>query len=345
MSENVITKNKAKKDTTKLINLMVEKSQESLLLAIELYNKPTITLNIEGFVIFACNAWELLLKAHLLNIGESIYYKKSFNKNRTLALDALIKKVMTNQKDNVRLNLEIISGIRNSAVHLIIPEYSLLLNDLFLSCIRNYVDKLYKFFSININDKIKTDFLTLHIPYKKKVDIMGKYGKEVYQKYYDTSTFITKTLATKGASNGIVPEELAMSYQITFKKVNNLDEADLKVYNSKQLDSIPTITIEKAVDSRVTHPHSTKKVISLINEQMERDGISFNPYTKSGNTKFTSDTFSLFCKKKDIKNNSEYAYLHVVGNNKNYTYSTKLVQYIINSITDDPDIFVKLKKA
>ena len=123
---------------------MINKSQDSFLLAIELYNKPTITLNVEGFVIFICNAWELMLKAFLLKNGDSIYYKKSKSVNRTLALDALIKKVMTNNKDNVRINLEIINGIRNSAIHLIIPEYSLMFNELFLSCVKimlnDYID-------------------------------------------------------------------------------------------------------------------------------------------------------------------------------------------------------------
>ena len=32
-----------------LINLMLEKSQESFLLAIEVYNKPTIKFRVEGF--------------------------------------------------------------------------------------------------------------------------------------------------------------------------------------------------------------------------------------------------------------------------------------------------------
>ena len=47
-----------------------------------------------------------MLKAFLLKNGDSIYYKKSKSVNRTLSLDALIKNVMTNNKDNVRINLE-----------------------------------------------------------------------------------------------------------------------------------------------------------------------------------------------------------------------------------------------
>ena len=38
------------KENQKLINLMINKSQDSFLLAIELYNKPTITLNVEDLL-------------------------------------------------------------------------------------------------------------------------------------------------------------------------------------------------------------------------------------------------------------------------------------------------------
>lgn len=44
---------------------LIEKSQEAFLLAIELYNRPTIRYHAEGCCFFLCNAWELMLKAHI----------------------------------------------------------------------------------------------------------------------------------------------------------------------------------------------------------------------------------------------------------------------------------------
>ena len=43
-----------------LINNMLDKSEEAFLMAIEIYNKPTIKYRLEGFAFFICNAWELL---------------------------------------------------------------------------------------------------------------------------------------------------------------------------------------------------------------------------------------------------------------------------------------------
>jgi hypothetical protein len=59
-----------------LYNKLIEKSKEAFLVAIELYNKPSIKYRVEGFSIYVCNAWELMLKAHMINtLGHtSIYY-------------------------------------------------------------------------------------------------------------------------------------------------------------------------------------------------------------------------------------------------------------------------------
>lgn len=45
------------------IEVLLKKSEEAYLMAIEIINKPTINYRTEGFCFFMCNAWELLLKA------------------------------------------------------------------------------------------------------------------------------------------------------------------------------------------------------------------------------------------------------------------------------------------
>lgn len=69
---------------------LVDKSIEAFIMGIEIYNKPTIKYRIEGFSFFVCNAWELMLKAELLNRGENIYFKDM--PDRTLSLSDVIKK-------------------------------------------------------------------------------------------------------------------------------------------------------------------------------------------------------------------------------------------------------------
>ncbi len=51
---------------------LTNKSIEAFLLAIEIFNKPTIQYRVEGFGFFICNAWELMLKAYLIKIKGEI---------------------------------------------------------------------------------------------------------------------------------------------------------------------------------------------------------------------------------------------------------------------------------
>lgn len=145
------------------VNRLIDKSIESFLMAIEVYNKPTIHYRIEGFSMFICNAWELLLKAHMMNTqGErSIYYKD--NPNRTLSLENCIEKVFTNRKAPLRLNLEKIIELRNTSTHFITEEYEMVYVPLFQSCVFNYTEKLHDFFGIEANKYVPQNFLTLTV--------------------------------------------------------------------------------------------------------------------------------------------------------------------------------------
>ena len=98
----------------KHFEFLKKKSIDSFLLSIEVFNKPTIDYRLEGCVFFLCNAWELMLKAKLLKDGKSIYIPKS---SRTLSLSDCANKLMTNKKDPIRINLEIIVALRNTATH------------------------------------------------------------------------------------------------------------------------------------------------------------------------------------------------------------------------------------
>ena len=63
-----------------------------------------------------------------------------------------IKKVMTNGKEPVRLNLESIDELRNTGTHLVVEEYEITYGPIFQVNIHNYDDKLRDWHSIEICD-------------------------------------------------------------------------------------------------------------------------------------------------------------------------------------------------
>ena len=54
---------------------LIDKAKEAFMMAIEVYNKPSIRYRVEGFSFFVCNAWELMLKAHMMKCFKKGVYE------------------------------------------------------------------------------------------------------------------------------------------------------------------------------------------------------------------------------------------------------------------------------
>lgn len=163
---------------------LIDKSKEAFMMAIEVYNKPSIKYRVEGFSFFICNAWELMLKAHMINTmgNDSIYYKD--NPNRTITLENCMKKVFTNDKDPLRRNLEKIVELRNTGTHFIMEEYEMVYIPLFQAAVFNFIKKIQDFHNVDMTEIIPQNFLTLTVSYNVlNVDeIRAKYPTEIAEK-------------------------------------------------------------------------------------------------------------------------------------------------------------------
>lgn len=110
------------------------KAEESLLAAIELYNKPDFRYREEAFAILALNAWELLLKAKFLaenaNLTKCLYrYEKRQTTRGTLSKKRYLSK---NRSGNVRtIGLrQVISDLENAKGVRISPSVKMNLDGL-----------------------------------------------------------------------------------------------------------------------------------------------------------------------------------------------------------------------
>lgn len=59
-----------------MIRQLLLKAKDSVLLAVEYYNKPAITFKSEGFITMMCIAWTSLFHAYFFKAGIKPYYKK-----------------------------------------------------------------------------------------------------------------------------------------------------------------------------------------------------------------------------------------------------------------------------
>ena len=119
-----------------------------MILALELYNRPSLENRLDAFVLLFCTAWEQLLKAVLIERdGEDSIFEDQEIKGRqkeTISLRKALEK-MYEGKDAKRRNLERIKYYRDKATHLLMPELQLLISRVFQSGVLNYAEEFELF--------------------------------------------------------------------------------------------------------------------------------------------------------------------------------------------------------
>ncbi|MDD6157693.1 MAG: DUF3644 domain-containing protein [Lachnospiraceae bacterium] len=310
---------------------LIEKSQEAFVMAIEIYNKPTIKYRVEGFSFFICNAWELMLKAYLISkYGEdSIYYKD--NPNRTITLENCLQKIFTNEKTPLRRNLLKIIELRNTSTHFITEEYEMVYIPLFQACILNFVEKMQEFHGVDMTEIVPQNFLTLAVSMKALDEsiIRAKYPEEIASKIIDTNNQLEPMIAENNQSFAIKVEHL---HFITKEK----SKATSFVHIDKEAETGVKI-IKELKDPNNTHKFTMKNAIKEINRRLQSEGINFeiNQYI-----------FNLFNKVYGIKENEKYCYVHRQYAQPSYTYSMQTIELIVGEIQKDPENIVEyLKKT
>lgn len=305
----------------KLSDKLLEKSKEAFILGIEIYNKPTIKYRVESFAYHICNSWELMLKAYLLKIGTDIYYKNK--QDRTISLSECIKKVFTNDKDPLRLNLEKIIELRDTSTHFITEEYEMVYIPLFQACVFNYIKCMQKFHNFDISTIISQNFLTLTVSLHSfnETEIRAKYPKQIADKMITTKSSLTPLIESNNDGFAIKVEH----YHYITKNKNEATEI-LGIDNN----STEKIKVVKELkDPNLTHKYTMKKLNKEINNRLEKlniNDINFNQYH-----------FNLFCKYYNIKSNEKFCFVNKIGTSPTYSYSIQAIDFIVEEIRKDPN--------
>lgn len=297
-----------------LINKMIDKSIESFLLGIEIYNKPTIKYRTESFAFHICNAWELMLKAHLIKTQglKSIYYTKK-NKKGTIQLKTALGRIITNKIDPVRKNLEDVIELRNTSTHFIIEDYNKIYVHIFQSCAYNYYNFLEKYFKSNIS-QIDLDFILLITPKNNNSYLnLSNFDNTIINKFIE----VKNNIAEKTMNNKSENYSVNINYMFTIgnQKIN-IDP------NSKNVVSIPNFND--------LYPLRQKEVCIEINKQLKEIGITKN---------FRQYELSEINKYYKLKDDLNY-YNKVNGNATNPTWicSRQLIDFIVNLFKQNKNI-------
>src|SRR5277367_4407276 len=146
---------------------LLQNSEAALISSIEIYNKPTFAYREETFSILALNAWELLLKAKLLEINKNklkclhiyatrelspgrqskkLYVKRNRTGNKmTVGLTECMTRLEAEKvvvPEGVKKNLSALAEVRDNAVHFInaSPRLSKQVLEIGTACLRNFIE-------------------------------------------------------------------------------------------------------------------------------------------------------------------------------------------------------------
>jgi len=241
----------------RLHDKLIERSLDGFILALEVYNRPSLKNRVEAFTIMMANAWELLLKAELLisNGYSAIFYSE----DRSISLnDALKKRLQEN--DPVRKNIEKLIELRDQAIHLLIPELQPQLSRLFQATVINYQTRYRNEMGNAPLSGQSVGMLSLVIdgPETEIAVIQKQYGEltaEVVDRFIKSFTASSKECDSNEFS-------IPIDYRLAL--VKRKDKSDVSLTVGEEGDK--AVIIHKTVDLDISHPYHTKEAIILINE-------------------------------------------------------------------------------
>lgn len=303
-----------------LAEQLVQKSIEAFLLAIELYNKPTIKYRVEGFSLFIVNAWELMLKAYLIRRDgeESIYYKD--NPDRSISLEVCIRKIFTNEKDPLRLNLERIIDLRNTSTHFITEEYEAIYVPLFQANVVNFSDKLNELHGVDITNYVPENFLSLTVSFKAitEAEIRGKYSNAVASKLLSLSRKIEESSQSNSSRFAINVKH----YHCLTKKKGEATEVMRIAKDGEE----PVMIINKSTDPTKTHPFTAKNLLRLLNERLRRSNVVL--FYHGQIAVVNNFHFNNLCKHFGLKDNKKHCFVNTIYKNNQYSYSQDAIDFL-----------------
>lgn len=314
------------------VERLIHKSLEAFTLAVELYNRPSLKYGAESCSMLLCNAWELMLKAHMINrFGrDSIYF--SDNENRTLGLSDCLAKVFTNEKDPLRRNMRALVEFRNTNTHFITDEYEIFYGPFIQASVSNYADKMMEFHNRSVGDLIPESRLTLCL----RGEIIQP---DHIRAKYDAQTAKALLRRENNAKNAIGSEansKVAVRFDTNFRITKKKSEADLEVYVNKEAEDGVAILKETREVSDV-YPYTAKHAIEKINGSLKRQHVEF--YVNGEHKPvFNKHHFQLFVNGYEMKGNNTFTYDRKTPGEKDskWVYSHQTVSFIVDRLVDSP---------
>ncbi len=254
---------------SKLAKALLSKSKDNMLLALELYNRPSLENRMDAFVMCFCTAWEQFLKAVLIEKdGENSIFRKAGKKGlkETISLRDCLEKVYP-IKSNIRKNIEQIAYLRDQAVHLLMPEIQGIMSRVFQSGVLNYTSKFEEFTEISFLNNSHAGMISLVGEFKSPpISIMKSTYGDIANEIIDLATSVQADVENSDDIEFAIPLNVKLVFATDAEDGTTIAiaRADEGIEGLKK-----ALVIEKPVDRSKSHPLLQKDAINEINLRLQ----------------------------------------------------------------------------
>lgn len=338
---------------SQLAKALLKKARDNMMLALELYNRPSLENKLDGFVLLFCTAWEQLSKARLIERdGEDSIFEPANKKGirQTVSLRICLARLY-NEKDLVRKNIEMVTDWRDQAVHLLMPELQAIASRIFQSGVLNFSSEFEAFAQVPFLAVQHTGMMTIVGDFKLPAMSLLKtqYGAAA-QEILELANSIQQEVELADDMNFAIPLKVHLVFaqgegdaQVVLTKAtgtsNDLNELRHKLR-----------VIEKPVDADKTHPYSQKKLLQAVNTKLaaERDIKKLEKCIPGRNKNTNKPELNSHCIQACIsrldwkRGNNEYHHHSKLANR--HQYSDSAIDELVKRITQQDDFISQSKR-
>jgi len=183
--------NPSKPELPENVEVLVEKAKESAVLAVDIYNRATVSFHSQGFIVMMIIAWTALLQAIFEQEGTDYhYYKKDGSPDirdgdqRTWELSECIKHSVE-LPEAVKNNLELFILLRNKIEHRFAPAFDLNISGECQAMLFNFeeliINKFGSYYSLNNMLSIPLQVINSQTPWQIETQkrLQGKHYQEL----------------------------------------------------------------------------------------------------------------------------------------------------------------------
>ncbi len=244
---------------------LLARARDNFLLAVELFNRPSLTNRSDAFLMLFGTAWEQLLKAEIAEVDEGNLYDgtaESGQRRRTIGFHEAMRRAFTDPKDPIRRNLAVIRDLRDDATHLLVPEVQAIATRYFQAGVGNFCDRFSAFAQVSALPDMAAGLLALALPYARP-DFAGLARHYGNQGAVEIRHLVQRLEADAEQAND--PKfAIRVEYRLTLD--NRSTGAEIALTRKPGADVVGVI-VEKPIDVEKGFPYRANELAAKLSEQ------------------------------------------------------------------------------